>query len=165
MVAGAYILTWTGTAGGRIYPTGSPTGAYQPSPRTITATTGQGLTMEFNTGTLGQVMLQLGTVATAWEPLANADELTRCQRCFWNMFGPTASWAMAPGTFLTIPTGLPTTMRAIPTINYTLTQQTNVASSTVATLLYDRVDIRVTPTSNTVATAAAINTFTASADL
>ena len=72
------ILSWTGTAQGKI-----DAGSYGAS-GTVTDTTtgGANVTVEFNTGTLAHVQLEIGDTATDFEYVNPADQLVRCQRYF-----------------------------------------------------------------------------------
>lgn len=88
---GSYILSWAGTAQGRVAKNGgSTTGAYAASPIAITnADAGETITVEFNAGTLGLAQLEAGTVATPFERVDFATNLQRCQRyCYvWRSTG------------------------------------------------------------------------------
>lgn len=78
LVGGNYMLSWTGTAQGRV-----GAGSYAASPVSVAGiVAGTNTTIEFNAGTLGQVKFEAGTVATAWVPLLVRDELANCQRFY-----------------------------------------------------------------------------------
>jgi hypothetical protein len=84
LVGGNYMLSWTGTAQGRV-----GAGSYAVSPVSVVGiVAGANTTIEFNTGTVGQVKLEAGTVATAWAPLLARDELANCLR-FYQSVGAT----------------------------------------------------------------------------
>jgi len=72
--SGAHILSWAGTAQGRV-----DTGAYGVTGVAGTAVGGTNQTIEFNTGTLGLVMYERGSVATSFEN-RYALELALCRR-------------------------------------------------------------------------------------
>lgn len=74
---GTYVLSWTGTAQGKI-----GAGSYGSSGVTGSITGGTNTTIEFNTGTLSLVQLEKGSVATAfdWRPIST--ELQLCQRYY-----------------------------------------------------------------------------------
>lgn len=92
--SGTHILSWTGTAQGKI-----GAGSYSASGVTGTATGGTNLTVEFNTGTLSLVQLEVGTVATPFEHRPYGAELALCQRYyergFTNSFGASSSTTSA----------------------------------------------------------------------
>lgn len=71
------VLSWTGSAQGKI-----AAGAYAASGVTASVTGGSDLTIEFNTGTLTKVKLELGAAATAFVARLLTDELILCQRYF-----------------------------------------------------------------------------------
>lgn len=73
---GTYVLSWEGTAQGRI-----GGGSYGASGAvTASITGGTNTTIEFNTGTVTNVQLELGTVATPFEQRPYGLELSLCQR-------------------------------------------------------------------------------------
>lgn len=73
---GTYVLSWTGTAQGRLNG-----GSYGASGITITGwTAGTNLNVEFNTGTLGNVQLEKGSTATSFDYRPYGTELALCQR-------------------------------------------------------------------------------------
>lgn len=120
LLSGSYTLSWTGTAQGR---TGA--GSYAASPVAVTATAGTNLTIEFNTGTLGQVKLEPGTTRTAWVAPQPAQELTRCHR-FYQAIGGMQFAINAPAagsiTFQAMPFQ---PMRAAPSVNFAVTGSGN----------------------------------------
>ena len=112
LVSGTHVLSWTGTAQGKI-----GAGSYDDSGVTGTVTGGSNLNIEFGTGTVSKVQLEVGTVATPFEHRSYGEELALCQRYYQshstpNNYGRTntsndnyRSWS-----FL-----LPVAMRATPT--------------------------------------------------
>lgn len=72
---GTHILSWTGTAQGKI-----GAGSYAASGVTGSITGGTNTNVEFNTGTLSLVQLELGTTATPFEHRLIGAELALCQR-------------------------------------------------------------------------------------
>jgi hypothetical protein len=74
---GTYVLSWTGTAQGRLNG-----GSYGSSGSvTVTGwTAGTNLSVEFNTGTLGSVQLEKGSTATSFDYRPYGTELQLCQR-------------------------------------------------------------------------------------
>lgn len=73
---GTYVLSWEGTAQGRI--AGGSYGASGAVTASITG--GADATIEFNTGTVSNVQLEFGTVATSFEYMAAGDVLAKCLR-------------------------------------------------------------------------------------
>jgi hypothetical protein len=74
---GTYVLSWTGTAQGRL------NGGTYGSSGTITVTgwtAGTNLNVEFNTGTVGSVQLEKGSTATSFDYRPYGTELQLCQR-------------------------------------------------------------------------------------
>lgn len=74
---GTYILSWTGTSQGKI-----GAGSFGASGITGSITGGTNTNIEFNTGTLSLVQLELGTVATPFEYRFYGLELSLCQRYY-----------------------------------------------------------------------------------
>jgi hypothetical protein len=122
--AGTYVLSWSGTATGRIYNVGATPPSYAASPITFTADGLANVTVEFtasgSTKTLSKVKLELGTSATAFVYAGNTidGELAACQRYYWRVGASTSALGqgMAQATtgsdqFIT----LKVTMRATPT--------------------------------------------------
>ncbi len=83
---GSYVLAWTGTAQARAgVNTLTPSGAYAASPLLITGQTdGTVMSVEFNTGTLGNVGLYEGNVAPPFMVPDYASELALCRR-YWQL--------------------------------------------------------------------------------
>jgi hypothetical protein len=82
VAGGSYILSWTGTAQARVgLNSATPSGSYAASPVLIAGqTAGTTMSVEFNTGTLGKVQLEAGTIATAFEDRHIGIELDLCKR-------------------------------------------------------------------------------------
>ena len=77
---GTYVLSWTGTAQGRL------NGGTYGASGTVTVTgwvAGTNLNVEFNTGTLGSVQLEKGSTATSFDYRPYGTELQLCQRYYW----------------------------------------------------------------------------------
>ena len=78
IVGGNYMLSWTGTAQGRV-----GAGSYAASPVAVAGiVAGANTTIEFNGGSLGQVKFESGTVATPWFANGARYELSNCQRFY-----------------------------------------------------------------------------------
>jgi hypothetical protein len=92
--AGTYILSWTGTATGRVYNTGATPPSYAASPITVTLDGLSNVEVEFTasggTRTLQNVQLEAGSVPSAFEQRPIGTELALCQRYYYR-FNPAAS--------------------------------------------------------------------------
>jgi hypothetical protein len=107
---GSYMLSWTGTAQGRVN-----AGSYAASPVAVTGLTANtAITVEFNTGTVGQVQLEPGTVATAFERQGMQQDLAKCQR-FYQVAQLTSQGYGITSTPVEAVWCYPVTMRATPT--------------------------------------------------
>jgi len=84
VVGGNMMLSWTGTAQARVgINSATPSGSYASSPIAITTqTAGTVMSVEFNTGTLGKVIVNSGTVALPFQPKSYEEELRACQRYY-----------------------------------------------------------------------------------
>ena len=69
VVGGNYVLSWTGTAQARAgVNSATPSGAYAASPVSISGQTANTImSIEFNSGTVVNVQLEIGTVQTTFE--------------------------------------------------------------------------------------------------
>ncbi len=74
---GTYVLSWTGTAQGKI-----GAGSFGASGITGTITAGTNTNIEFNTGTCGNVQLEVGSTATSFDYRPYGTEFSLCQRYF-----------------------------------------------------------------------------------
>lgn len=132
MLGAAYTLSWVGTATGRIATT-SGGGTYAASPIQFTATANTNTYIEFTGGTLGRVQLQLGTVATPWQPQPFEMEMARCQR-FYQWGGIFQTGTGSAGQLIGASTSLLVQMRVQPTlgvVSWPNTNLNNVAMGTV----------------------------------
>ncbi len=75
--SGTHVLSWTGTAQGKI-----DSGSLAASGVTGTATGGTNLTVEFATGTISKVQLEVGSNASTFEQLPIHQTLGLCQRYY-----------------------------------------------------------------------------------
>ena len=86
MPAGNYVLTFTGTATGRVYNSGGTAPSYAASPVTVTLDGSADVVVEFTasggTATLQNVQLEAGSVASAFERRPIATEITLCHRYY-----------------------------------------------------------------------------------
>jgi len=129
VAGGNYMLSWTGTAQGRV-----GAGAYAPSPVAVTGiVAGANTTIEFNAGTLSQVKFEVGTVASPWLARDAAGELANCQRFYVANLVAGVAYQIA-GQLYQLPSYLPVQMRTQPTITVTTNGSSNmgVLSTSVA---------------------------------
>jgi hypothetical protein len=127
LVGGNYVLSWIGTAQGRI-----GGGAYAASPVAVAGiVAGTDTTVEFNTGSLGQVKFEAGAVVTSWVARTAADELANCQRFYQVPHFWLASYHTAGAT---VGYGVPfvVQMRAVPTLVPTFTTNINITGPAAA---------------------------------
>jgi hypothetical protein len=86
MPAGNYVLTFTGTATGRVYNLAGTAPSYAASPITVTLDGSADVVVEFTasggTATLQNVQLEAGSVASAFERRPIGAELDLCQRYY-----------------------------------------------------------------------------------
>lgn len=115
--SGTYVLSWEGTAQGRI-----ASGSYGASGAvTASVTGGTNTTIEFNTGTVAQVMFEKGSVASSFEHRPYGQELALCQRYYYRTDQAANNIVLAEaGQWLTATTGqaqlvFPVNMRIPPT--------------------------------------------------
>lgn len=124
LAGGGYMLSWTGTAQGRV-----GAGSYAASPVTVAGVVaGANTTIEFGTGTLGQVRLEAGAVATPFQPRMPQEELAVCQRFYTGMAFTLTGYQLA-GYGFQATVSLPVAMRATPTLTPAFSSQTNVTGS------------------------------------
>jgi hypothetical protein len=123
MPAGTYILSWFGTATGRIYNAGSTPPGYTAGPITVTLDGSANVVVEFtasgDTRTLGLVQVEAGTVFSPFDYRHRGQELILCQRYYYRVTNTGSNrafclgWADSSTVFVgTIP--FPQTMRARP---------------------------------------------------
>ena len=92
---GTYVLSWTGTAQGRL------NGGTYGASGTVTVTgwvAGTNLNVEFNTGTLGSVQLEKGSTATSFDYRPYGTELALCQRYYYRIMSNGVECAFGVGT-------------------------------------------------------------------
>jgi hypothetical protein len=82
LFTGTYVLSWVGTAQGKI-----GAGSFGNSGITGSVTGGTNLNIEFGTGTVSLVKFEAGTVATPFEHRSFGQELALCQRYYENLAG------------------------------------------------------------------------------
>lgn len=126
LVTGPYTLSWTGTAQGRM-----GANPYAASPVSLTATAGSDLQVEFNAGTLGQVMLTIGNEVPTWTPLRYQTELVNCQRYFQARGYAWGGFAGATAINIVYSIWLPVRMRAPPGVVNNETASAGLAGRSV----------------------------------
>ena len=111
--ASTYVLSWQGTAKGRI-----GTGAYGTTGVSATIAGTADVAVEFNTGTLALVQLEKGTVATAFDNRGFDIELARCRRYYFDGFCYSFGQrdASMPNGQLAVPFMFPMQMKAAPAL-------------------------------------------------
>ena len=128
--AGTYVLSWSGTATGRVYNSGGTPPSYAASPVTVTLDGSANVVVEFTasggTRTLGTVQLELGTINSPYEYRLAGDELWLSQRYYYRVSANTCTNTTArlsPLGFQTATTTsnfpwiFPQEMRAVPTVS------------------------------------------------
>jgi hypothetical protein len=143
-----YTLSWTGTAQARYaVNSATPAGAYAASPIVITGqTVGTTMSVEFNAGTLGNVDLEPGSIATAFPYRSYSQELALCQRYYqkYVSFFVDGYNAATGNIFSTIV--YPVQMRAAPTINYSNQAYGNASGLTTHVSFADKLRVYYTIT-------------------
>lgn len=109
LFSAVHTLSWAGTAQGKI-----GAGSYSASGITSSVTGGANLTIEFNTGTVSKVQLEVGSVATPFEHRPYGQELALCQRYYWKIADLGIGVASIAGDGFCLK--FPVTMRATPTM-------------------------------------------------
>jgi hypothetical protein len=135
--SGVHVLSFAGTSTGKIN-----AGSFGASGVTGTLTGGANSTLEFSTGTLSKVQLEIGTVATSFEHCKYGEQLSLCQKYYYRITSNIAQQIICvssnDNTSETRGAVIfPITMRAVPSIfeqtgisgNYTI--RTNGVNQTV----------------------------------
>jgi len=110
--SGTHVLSWTGTAQGRI-----DAGGYGGSGITGTSAGGTNQTIEFGTGTISKVQYEEGSISTPFEHRPIGFELSLCQRYYEVLSGRIVISAKA-GVAEYLAWQFKVTKRVIPTITY-----------------------------------------------
>ena len=136
--SGAHILSWQGTAQGKI---GS--GSFSTSGVTGTATGGTNMTVEFNTGTLSNVQLESGTVVTTFENRPVPIESILCKKYYRIVRNNMQQYGLA-GLTLAVSQTLDVPMRISPTIGtittlYSLNRNSVHVSADAKTVIHSAV--------------------------
>lgn len=102
VVATTYVLSWSGTARGRVYNVGAAAPAYAASGSTWVLDGLTDVVVEFTTpagatGTLVNVQLEIGTVPTAYEYVPLSVERLACQRFYVRITGTASGQRLAIG--------------------------------------------------------------------
>jgi hypothetical protein len=113
---GTYVLSWTGTAQGRL------NGGTYGASGTVTIAgwvAGTNLNVEFSTGTCGSVQLEKGSTASSYDHRPYGTELMLCQRYYWKyVSGNSSALCVAAQYDASTVYGVvtfPVTMRSAPT--------------------------------------------------
>ena len=158
--SGTYCLSWTGTAQGKI-----GAGSYGASGITGAVTGGSNLNIEFSTGTLSRVQLEVGTVPTVFDFEDYTTLLTKCQRYFY--VGTMGSYGFpspnSGGYAANQRYDFKVTMRAAPTVSTNYASMFNVTAVNAVTRAPDFFTDQIVSTVTT-NTTWNVN-FTASAEL
>lgn len=119
---GDYVLSWVGTAQGRI-----GVGPYSASGVTsLAVVSGINVAIEFRAGTVRIPQLEPGIIITPYERRLFSEELVACQRYYENGSGVIAGYAGAVGgTPYVAPVYFKVGKRAIPTLSYTIATSVN----------------------------------------
>lgn len=104
---GTYVISWTGTASCTVNGVSRTKGA------TFTLTAGSNATVRFSSGTVTEVQIEPGEVATAFELRPVVLELLLCQRYYEQ---GTATLQTAAAGNMTVPVPFKVTKRAVPTM-------------------------------------------------
>ena len=119
---GTYVLSWTGTAQGRL------NGGTYGSSGTVTVTgwvAGTNLNVEFNTGTLGSVQLVAGSAVSSYSYRPYGTELALCQR-YYSTSGNTNMCVGTASGYASY--SFPVEMRATPTVTVSATAGSNTVN-------------------------------------
>lgn len=97
VAAGNYVLSWSGTATGRVYNSGTSAPSYSSVPVSAYLDGTADVIVEFTpssgTATLGNVQLEFGSRVTPFEQRPIGVELQLCQRYYWRIVGNSTSYA------------------------------------------------------------------------
>lgn len=112
------VMSWSGTAQGKI-----GAGSYSASGVSASVAGGSNLTIEFGTGTLTKVQLELGTSVTPFDRRPYGLEDFLCKRFYWRLPAPTVGQNLGMGFCETTTRArpmfyLPAPMRTTPNIGY-----------------------------------------------
>lgn len=113
---GTYVLSWEGTAQGKI-----GAGAYGATGITGSITGGTDTTIEFGPGTVSNVQLEWGTRASPFERRFVGLELQLCQRYYWAPVLPSYMAASVITYCIAANFVLPVTMRVAPIVTHNFT--------------------------------------------
>jgi hypothetical protein len=112
LLSGTHVLSWTGTAQGKI-----GAGSFDSSGVTGSVTGGTNLNIEFGTGTLSKVQLEAGDTATPFEHRSYGAELALCQRYYERGFTDSIGTVANVTSQGQIPISFKVAKRASPTMS------------------------------------------------
>lgn len=125
---GEYTLSWTGTAQGSVNG-----GAAAASPITVSGLAASAnVTVQFGTGTVGEVQFEPGPTATPFEQRPIGFDLAQCQRYYQTTAFYFSQASAGNGVVITSTLGLPVAMRASPTITENFVSGGNISSAVFA---------------------------------
>lgn len=107
---GTYVVNWTGTASCTVNGVSRVKGA------TFTLTAGSNATVRFSSGTVTDVQIEPGEVATAFELRPAAVELMLCQRYYESGYGYGWTYSPGSGSWRCVACSFRVTKRATPTV-------------------------------------------------
>ena len=153
VVAGSYVLSWFGTATGRVYNDGATPPSYQSGPLSVVLDGTANVIVEFTpasgTATLGNVQLEFGSRATPFEHRPIGVELSLCQRYYESGSTRQKDTVMDTARSRYFPVYYKVTKRITPTSVTTVNSGSLfVGSSTFTTFSSDMGFIQWTPTSS-----------------
>jgi hypothetical protein len=146
--SGTYVMSWEGTAQGKI-----GAGSLSASGVTGSITGGTDTTIEFGPGTVANVQLEFGSVATPFEQRTYGTELALCQR-YYEVMGdgtnlyPNIAGYQSASTAVAVPLSFKVTKSSVPTLTVTGTWAvTNCSQPTAAQPSISGFSLNVTVTS------------------
>jgi hypothetical protein len=143
---GTYTLSWTGTA------TGAVNGSAVSNGGQVTLTANTNATIKFSSGTVSQVQLEAGSVATPFENRPIGTELALCQRYYWRKSNTSPSDTYYFNLLVAQTTNSrgsitpPVTMRSIPTITQSNLSDFIIYDGTSITSVLTSISLGASPT-------------------
>lgn len=138
---GTFTLAWAGTSLARV-----GGGSYAASPIVATGlTAGDGVTVEFATGTLGAVRFNKGSIAMPFKPRNAGQEVALCQRYYFKTTSALVVQGSATGAGSAIYQTIwfPSVMRAAPTATTTFSSGSNNAAQGIPSAGTQNAQIRL----------------------
>lgn len=129
---GTYVLSWEGTAQGKI-----GAGSYGASGVTGAITGGTDTTIEFGPGTVANVQLEIGNKATPFEHRSYGKELALCQRYYESGNGAIGGYSGGAGISAYYQLPFKVSKRVIPTLTYAIGSNVNCSVADVRNAAVD----------------------------